>query len=147
MGKPWFVEEENLLRRMVADNSARAISDFMGKSSDAVNQKIARWDLEVVEGGSAPLSSTTTSLELPKKLSSEEASLRMENAALKRRRWGRSGPKMKTSGCRKSSLCLAWAPIKNCGYNLRKYNSNVHYSGEFFAGLIWCKPRTTVHSP
>ncbi len=82
-GKPWTVEEENTLARLVREGkSARAISDVMCKSRDAVNQKIARLDLEVVDGGSAPLSSTTTSLELPKKLSSEEASLRMENAAL-----------------------------------------------------------------
>ncbi len=63
-------------------NSARSIARTLGKSRESVKMKISRLELDVVVEPTADDGATTTSLELPAKLSSEEACLRMENAAL-----------------------------------------------------------------
>jgi hypothetical protein len=85
-GRPWTVEVEKKLRRLVeAGVSVREISGEFKKSMGAVKRKIERLRLEVVVPDPAGLRTTTSEeITLPKVLFSVEEALAMLAGALKR---------------------------------------------------------------
>lgn len=82
-GKPWTVEEEKQLRRMVeTGNSLSEISAALEKSSGAVRKKLERLGLQVVVVKKPAELRMTTSTVLPEALISAEEALRMLAGAL-----------------------------------------------------------------
>ena len=83
-GKPWTVEEEKQLRKLVeSGESLNIIAPKMKKSKQAIRRKIERLGLEVV--GQKPVDSrtTTSNAVLPHELISMEEALKMLVGALK----------------------------------------------------------------
>lgn len=81
-GKPWTVEQEKQLKRLVAEKASLVtISTKMGFSQDAVKKKAKRLNLDVVGVGSYR-ATTTSELPLPKELPSIEEILRKLAGAL-----------------------------------------------------------------
>ncbi|MBT0160765.1 hypothetical protein G4O51_12365 [Candidatus Bathyarchaeota archaeon A05DMB-2] len=79
-GKPWTVEEENKLRKLLSEGvSIDSIAAQLGKSRESVAMKASRLGLDVVV---TKPKVTTTSIKLPDKLPSVEDALRILAAAL-----------------------------------------------------------------
>jgi hypothetical protein len=86
-GKPWTIEEEKKLRRLVeAGHSIKEISCDLKKSVGAIKKKMERLELQVVVVQEPTDSRMTTSktIDLPKELFSVEEALAMLAGALKR---------------------------------------------------------------
>jgi hypothetical protein len=95
-GKPWTIEEEKQLRKMVEDkNSVRVIAKSLGKTRDCVRIKIARLGLEVVVRPKSERTTTTSGFASPKDLPSIEEALKTLNTALQA---------LKTSGLEPSEV-------------------------------------------
>ena len=74
-GKPWTVEDEKKLAKLVKDKkSLDVIAETLGKSPEAVRKKIERLKLEVVD--QALQQRTTTSISMPEELPSVEEALK-----------------------------------------------------------------------
>lgn len=83
-GKPWTVEEEKQLRRMVeAGDSLNLISGELAKTSESVRAKIKRLGLEVDKQQCAVSRSSTSNAILPQELISAQEALKMLVGALK----------------------------------------------------------------
>ena len=82
-GKPWTVEEEKRLKRMLeAKKSVRVIAKAMGKTRDCVRKKIERLGIEVVVHAENQSRTTTSNFVLPKELPSVEEALKILAAAM-----------------------------------------------------------------
>jgi hypothetical protein len=84
-GKPWTVDEEKHLQVLLKENKGiRAIAKALGKTRDSVRMKLARLEVEVVQGEKTMRStSTCASWALPRELPSIEEELKVLAAALK----------------------------------------------------------------
>jgi hypothetical protein len=81
-GKPWTPQEEKQLRELIqAGKSLDSIASKLGRTHGAVWMKAQRLGLEVVVSNT--LTTTTTSLKIPKELPSVEEALKILAAALK----------------------------------------------------------------
>jgi hypothetical protein len=75
-GKPWTVEDEKKLAKLVKDKKTLGvIAETLGKSPEAVRKKIERLKLEVVDQALQQRTTTTSPLVLPKELPSVEESI------------------------------------------------------------------------
>lgn len=82
-GKPWTREQEKELVGLVkAKYSLPVLAEKLGKSKEAVRQKMLRLKLEEVEQNRS-VCSTTSQLRLPKSLPSIEEALQMLAGALR----------------------------------------------------------------
>jgi len=80
-GKPWSLEEEKQLRKLVdAHKPVDVIAAALGKTEDAIQLKCRRLGLSVEEDAKGY---TTSSLPLPKELPSVEEALKILAGALK----------------------------------------------------------------
>ena len=84
-GKPWTFDEEKRLRVLLEEKKGvRAIAKALGKTRDSVRMKLARLEVEVVQGEKNMRStSTSASWVLPKELPSIEEELKVLAAALR----------------------------------------------------------------
>jgi hypothetical protein len=84
-GKPWTVDEEKHLQVLLQEHKGvRAIAKALGKTRDSVRMKLARLEVEVVQGEKTMRStSTCASWALPSELPSIEEELKVLAAALK----------------------------------------------------------------
>ena len=81
-GKPWIVEQEKQLAEMLqAGKSIRVIAKVLGKTQNAIRQKMIK--LELVEEKKANCEFFSSTLVLPKELPSVEAVLKTAAAAMK----------------------------------------------------------------
>jgi hypothetical protein len=81
-GKPWSPEDEKKLRELLKiKDSLRVIASKLGKSSEAIRQKM--YDLGLKEEEQTKIMCSTSSLTLPKELPSIEQILKVLAAALK----------------------------------------------------------------
>jgi hypothetical protein len=59
-GKPWTVDEEKHLQVLLRENKGvRAIAKALGKTRDSVRMKMARLEVEVVQGEKTMRSTST----------------------------------------------------------------------------------------
>jgi hypothetical protein len=117
-GKPWPAEKETQLRELVASKtSLPVIAKTLGKSEEAVRQKIARLGLEVVEQKKIVCSTTSN---LPAELFSIEEALKKLAAAL---------AALETPGLDKAEVLRLRGIISGCKIYKDLFSDYVNYRG------------------
>jgi hypothetical protein len=117
-GKPWPNEKETQLQELVASKTALpVIAKTLGKSEEAVRQKIARLGLEVVEQKKIVCSTTSN---LPAELFSIEEALKKLAAAL---------VALETPGLDKAEVLRLRRIISGCKIYKDLFSDYVNYRG------------------
>jgi len=134
-GKPWTFEQEKQLREMLqAGKSIRVIAKVLGKTQNAIRQKMIK--LELVEEKKLNCTFFSSTLVLPKELPSVEIVLKTTAAAMKA---------LEKPGLSKTEVMRLWAIIQSAAVyqvkiaeymDYRKIETKLIELDEKYEGLV-----------